>query len=154
MMKPPLTIRQTLILIPLITILILIGPPLFIPQLRFEHWLHLLTGSLVLGCLPGVLVTPVVYARTRWEVTHLGRAVMSMALSIAGIVLLGALRVFSDWPMIWETYSGDPVPVDLFRVLLYGFICMSIYYYLLALWAVSRRGRDLHSDDAEIRSHL
>lgn len=147
-----MTGRQALIAYPMICLLVLVVPPQF-GGLTFEGWIHILTASLVLTALPGAIAFPLMYARVDWWTTRLGRAVMMMALSICGIVVLAVLRVLSDWPMVWETYSADPLPVDFTRLMVYLLMATAIYYKTAALWLLSRHGSDLHADDAEVRSH-
>lgn len=130
--------------------LILLGPPL-LPGLTFHYWVQLLSACVVLCGLPAAVLFPLTYSRASWWRTHLGRAVMMLSVGLGGIIVLAALRVLGDWPDIAETYSGDPVEVDLIRLVVYAWLAFATYYQLAALWLVSRRGRDLHSDDAEVR---
>lgn len=130
---------------------VLLVPPL-LPGLGFHYWVQLLAALIVLAALPAAILFPLTYSRASWWRTHLGRAVMMLATGLAGIIVLAALRVLADWPDIADTYSGDPVEVDLIRLAVYGWLGFACYYQLAALWLVSRRGRDLHSDDAEIRA--
>lgn len=133
--------------------MVAIIPPLLLP-LTFHHWVQALTAWVVIAALPAALAFPLLYAATAaWWRTHLGRAVMMLSVGIGWIVITAAARVLREWPHVAHAYAGDPVNVDLTRLAGYSWVMIAVYYILGALWVVSRRGSDLHTDDAEVRSH-
>lgn len=133
--------------LPLLTIV----PPLLFP-FRFHYWVQELSACVVLAALPAALAFPLMYARAAWWRTHLGRAVMMLSVGVGWIIVTAGLRVLDHWPQVDDTYTGDPVNVDLVRLAGFMWVTVSVYYQVGALWAVSRRGQDLHSDDAEVRA--
>lgn len=130
--------------------LLVVVPPLLLP-VSFHFWVQALSACVVLVALPAALAFPLMYAPAAWWRTHLGRALMMMAVGVGWIIITAALRVLRNWPDVADTYTGDPVNVDLVRLAGYIWVMTAVWYMVGALWAVSRRGRDLHSDDAEVR---
>lgn len=118
----------------------------------FHRWVQYLTALIPLLALPGALAFPLLYSAVQWYRSHLGRAVMMLSLGVAGIIVLAAIRVMADFPHISTTYAGDPVEVDLIRLGVYAWLFVAVYYQLAVLLVVTRRGTDLHTDDAEVRS--
>lgn len=142
---------RAFLITPFVVAGIVLLPPIFIRPLTLEPWLHTLTAWTILAAVPGALVFPMNYSRVPWWKSRLGRAVMMMATSITMLVTFAAIRVLTAWPDVALAFAGERIEVDFMRFAVYAYMFLAIYYKTAALWTVSRKGSDLHTDDHEAR---